>query len=153
MKQLKIDVNRRSAETKRITSNRFVGRRKNLMLEIQISGVKNETIICTVPAIEIGEHIIIRTKSPRRDTLHKHIIRTKAFRKGILHKCKDKIDTTKWEIVGIGSSFKTPNSLINARVVVTNGKENVKGTIIKASIVGGGATSPATKDGLPPVDE
>ena len=28
MKQLKIDVNRRSAETKRITSNRFVGRRR-----------------------------------------------------------------------------------------------------------------------------
>ena len=58
-----------------------------------------------------------------------------------------------WEIVKISSSFKTPNSLINSKILVTDGKKVVKGTIVKASIVGGGATSPATEDGLPPVDE
>lgn len=64
-----------------------------------------------------------------------------------------KSKASEWEIVKISSSFKTPNSLINSKILVTDGKKVVKGTIVKASIVGGGATSPATEDGLPPVDE
>ena len=60
---------------------------------------------------------------------------------------------SEWEVVRITSPFKTPNSLINSKILVTDGKKVVRGTIVKASIVGGGATSPATGDGLPPVDE
>ena len=64
-----------------------------------------------------------------------------------------KSKASEWEVVRITSPFKTPNSLINSKILVTDGKKVVRGTIVKASIVGGGATSPATGDGLPPVDE
>ena len=71
----------------------------------------------------------------------------------LMRLCTASFSASSRAAVKISSSFKTPNSLINSKILVTDGKKVVKGTIVKASIVGGGATSPATGDGLPPVDE
>lgn len=67
----------------------------------------------------------------------------------IIGKSKD----SEWAVVRGAFRFKTPNSLINSKIIVTNEKKVVQGTVVKASIVGGGATGPATEGGLPPVDE
>lgn len=41
----------------------------------------------------------------------------------------------------------------NRDILYTDGKQSIKGKIVKAKIIGGGATGPATDDGLPPIDE
>ena len=128
---------------KKLSSSKYINKRKTCYLEIQ-----GNTITCTAPVVEIGIPKRINGRCVRKIGAYRIIGKSKA---------------SGWEIVKISSSFKTPNSLINSKILVTDGKKVVKGTIVKASIVkgtivkasivGGGATSPATEDGLPPVDE
>lgn len=122
----------------KLTSNKHINKRKTCYLEIQVSEIQDKTIICTAPIVEIEVPKRINGKCVRRIVKYR-----------IIGKSKD----SEWKIEKITPSFKTPNNLINSKIVVTNGKKVVSGTIIKASIVGGGATSPATGDGLPHVDE
>lgn len=122
----------------KLTLNKHINKRKTCYLEIQVPEIQENTIICTAPVVEIGV--------PKR-------INGKYVRKIGAYRIIGKSKTSEWEVVRVASSFKTPNSLINSKILVTNGKKVVRGTIVKVSIVGGGATSPATGDGLPPVDE
>ena len=121
-----------------MNSNKNVNKRKTCYLEIQVLEIQGSTITCTTPVVEI--EISKRRKG-------------KYIRKIEAYKIDNKSRASGWEVVKIASPFKTPNNLINSQILVTDGKKVVKGTIVKASIVGGGATSPATEDGLPPVDE
>ena len=123
---------------KKLSSSKYINKRKTCYLEIQVPEIQGNTITCTAPVVEIGIPKRINGRCVRKIGAYRIIGKSKA---------------SEWEIVKISSSFKTPNSLINSKILVTDGKKVVKGTIVKASIVGGGATSPATEDGLPPVDE
>lgn len=128
--------------TSKLTTNKHVGRRKGNMktclIEVKIPGIQRETIICAAPVVKVGVQKRITGKSIRKNSIYRLI---------------GEKEDSEWGIAKASSPFRTPNNLIDSQIIVTNGKRVVKGTIIKASIVGGGATSPPTGDGLPPVDE
>ena len=77
--------------------------------------------------------------------------------KGRLYKyiSTDKASNAYWEIAYPTSLGKKvyPSRLRNMKISITNGKKTVSGIVLSASYSGGGATSPATEQGLPPNDE
>ena len=49
--------------------------------------------------------------------------------------------------------YDTTTKNDNNTVIFYDGKQFIEGKIVIADIIGGGATGPATEDGLPPIDE
>lgn len=67
----------------------------------------------------------------------------------------DKASNAYWKITYPTTLRKKvcPSGLRHMKISITNGEKTVSGIVLSASYSGGGATSPATEEGLPPNDE
>lgn len=138
MQQKKVPKINRSRKLARGIVNKRISRRKLCNLEIQIPEMKETIIKCTVPVTEVK----LPTKAYRK-------INTKRD----LYKIVGRDYKSEWRIVKINTPYIQLDSLINSKIQVTDGKRIVGGVVVRADIVGGGATSPPTEGGLPIVDE
>lgn len=139
MKQRKISKINRNRKPEKVIVRRHRRRIQLCDLEIQLSEVNEDSITCTVQVAEVGfQRKVNRKIDLKRDPVYK-IVSTQS--------------KSEWKIAPIKISPATLEGLINSKIYITNGKRVVGGVVIKAEIVGGGATNPPVEGGLPPVDE
>lgn len=141
MQRKKIDYSDKVRSAKLSLNKQPIRRRgtaETCLLEVKIPGLPENKIVCVAPVEEL-------VFSPRNSR--------KSVRKGGIYRIAGKEKESEWGVAKASMPFRTPEKLINSPIMVTDGKRVLKGTILKASIVGGGATSPPSIGGLPPVDE
>lgn len=141
MQRKKINYSAPNRGTKLSLNKQPVRRRgtaETCLLEVKIPGTPENKIVCAAPVEEL-------VFSPRNSG--------KSVRKGGIYRIVGKKNDSEWMVAKASMPFRKPEKLINSPIMVTDGKRVLEGTILKASIVGGGATSPPAIGGLPPVDE
>lgn len=139
MKQKKISKVNRSKKLARRIIRKHINRSKLCHLEIQIPEMKENIITCIIPVTEVRSRVTVNRKINTKKN-HTYRIIARSYK-------------SEWKIAKINTPYITIDGLINSKIQVTDGKRVVVGIVVKAKIVGGGATSPPAEGGLPPVDE
>lgn len=141
---------------RRISASKSTNRKKRSYIEIQVLEVeKNNKVACIIPVVETKSQ---GKRNKKRAYLKGHIRRKKNIdKRKQVYKIIGQKHKIQWEIEGKVEGetlvYIEPEKLIDSKIQIINGERKIQGTVVKASIIGGGTTSPPAEGGLPPVDE
>lgn len=127
---------------KKVTKSKSIYKRTrkmqtNAILSISVKDKLGKIYKCSIPIIKIKRPHFRMRKNSIESTV---VVPISA-------------DNQNWEIVNLKGRRIRPSRLKNKMVVLNRGTKKIRGIVVEAAMMDGGATSPSVGGGLPPIDE